>query len=208
MAREFPTGANAFFAHAGVIAALNQATGWTLSVFAYIHDNNVRPFFARYSPGFIFQYAGGTALNLYNAAWLGGPAGIANNAFNHYAAIANGGSSQIRINGGGYVTGDTGGGATGGTFKIGGRGDGYQMYGFMCEAAMWNAVLTDSEIRALSRRVSPAVVRPTALVGYWPLWGNGVPEIDCSRTRIPIPSAGGTVPNKAYAHFAGSPMAL
>lgn len=50
--------------------------------------------------------------------------------------------------------------------------------GLLAEAAIWNAALTDDEVALLAKGVSPLLVRPEALVAYWPLIGNYSPEID------------------------------
>jgi len=50
--------------------------------------------------------------------------------------------------------------------------------GRMAEAAIWNVALSDDEIISLSRKFSPALVRPTALAAYWPLMGAVSPEPD------------------------------
>lgn len=46
------------------------------------------------------------------------------------------------------------------------------MDGSLAEVAAWNATLTDFEFAALAHGVSPMLVRPTSLDGYWPLF-NG-----------------------------------
>jgi hypothetical protein len=51
--------------------------------------------------------------------------------------------------------------------------------GLIAEAAIWNVALTDAEVAALAKGVSPRRIQPTALVAYWPLWGAHSPEIDC-----------------------------
>jgi hypothetical protein len=48
------------------------------------------------------------------------------------------------------------------------------------EVGLWNAALTVDEIMSLAKGTSPAVVRATALQGYWPLWGVANPEPDLS----------------------------
>ena len=50
--------------------------------------------------------------------------------------------------------------------------------GVFADAAIYAAALTDDEITALSKGVSPLLVRPNALVAYWPLTGGGDPEPD------------------------------
>jgi hypothetical protein len=49
--------------------------------------------------------------------------------------------------------------------------------GRIAEAAFWDIDLTDAEILALARGVSPLLVRPANLAGYWPLVGRGA-EVD------------------------------
>lgn len=46
------------------------------------------------------------------------------------------------------------------------------------EVAIWNVALDDAEVAALAAGVSPLLIRPTALVTYWPIIGNFSPEID------------------------------
>lgn len=43
----------------------------------------------------------------------------------------------------------------------------------VAEAAIWNAALTDDEVAVLAAGICPLFVRPTKLVGYWPLFGRG-----------------------------------
>lgn len=50
--------------------------------------------------------------------------------------------------------------------------------GDLAEVAIWSAVLTDQEILALARGLSPFAVRPASLVSYVPIWGLHSPEID------------------------------
>lgn len=39
----------------------------------------------------------------------------------------------------------------------------------IAEAAIWNAALTDAEVAILAEGISPLLIRPDALVAYWPL---------------------------------------
>ena len=67
--------------------------------------------------------------------------------------------------------------------SIGRWGDstpGNYMSGRICEVGLWDVVLTDDEISALARGVTPNRVRPANLKGYWPVWGLHSPEIDLS----------------------------
>lgn len=50
--------------------------------------------------------------------------------------------------------------------------------GDIAEVAMWNVALTADEMAMLALGVSPLLVRPAALVAYWPLLGQTSPEIE------------------------------
>ena len=59
-------------------------------------------------------------------------------------------------------------------------------WGKLAEAAIWNAALSLEEIRALSRGMSPLLIRPGNLVFYGPLWGTSglAQEIDYVGGRV------------------------
>jgi hypothetical protein len=48
--------------------------------------------------------------------------------------------------------------------------------GDIADAAIWNIALSDADVLALSKGVSPLLMHPEALVAYWPLIGNNSPE--------------------------------
>lgn len=50
--------------------------------------------------------------------------------------------------------------------------------GRIAEVGIWAAALDAGEVLALARGVSPILIRPQSLVGYWPLFGNDSPEPD------------------------------
>lgn len=50
--------------------------------------------------------------------------------------------------------------------------------GAIAEAAIWSVALDIDEITALAKGVCPLLIRPTALLAYWPLFGNDSPEPD------------------------------
>lgn len=50
------------------------------------------------------------------------------------------------------------------------------MAGRIAEAAIWNVALTDDEVAALAKGICPLLVRPSAIVAYWPLYGAASPE--------------------------------
>lgn len=68
------------------------------------------------------------------------------------------------------------------TTMLGTRFDGgsFGLYlnGQIAEAGIWNVALTAGEIAQLAKGVCPLMVRPEALVAYWPLYGNSSPEDD------------------------------
>jgi hypothetical protein len=50
--------------------------------------------------------------------------------------------------------------------------------GTIAEVGVWNVALAAADFLALSKGISPLLVRPDALVAYWPLIGHASPEID------------------------------
>jgi len=64
--------------------------------------------------------------------------------------------------------------------------------GDIAEVAVWNVALDAFEIAALAKGVSPLMIRPSALVGYWPIIGNFSPEID-PKGRNELTVTGATV---------------
>jgi len=55
---------------------------------------------------------------------------------------------------------------------------GYYQDGCLAEFGVWTIALSSDERQALADGMSPLLVRPDALVGYWPLMGRTSPEID------------------------------
>lgn len=53
--------------------------------------------------------------------------------------------------------------------------------GLTGEWGVWNVALTDAEVAILAKGVSPLLVRPQSLAGYWPLIGRTDPEIELRR---------------------------
>ena len=62
----------------------------------------------------------------------------------------------------------------------------------IAEPGQWNVALTQGEIEALSRGVSPLLIRPESLVNYWPVHGNTTTEPDLvskatlTLTNVPV----------------------
>lgn len=54
----------------------------------------------------------------------------------------------------------------------------YYLDGLVAEAGLWNVALAATEIGMLADGFSPLMVRPDALVAYWPLIGRFSPEPD------------------------------
>jgi hypothetical protein len=52
--------------------------------------------------------------------------------------------------------------------------------GRIAEFAVWNVVLLANEIASIAKGVTPTLVHPANLLGYWPLWGVASPEPDLS----------------------------
>jgi hypothetical protein len=67
----------------------------------------------------------------------------------------------------------------------------------IAEAAIWNVVLTDEEVAALGKGYSPRLIRPTALRGYWPIFGNASPEPDFWKNGFSM-TIGGTLAKASH----------
>lgn len=63
-----------------------------------------------------------------------------------------------------------------GSILMGGRQD--YVSGRQAETCLYTAALTTKEIAALATGARCGRVRPTALLGYWPLWGQHSPELN------------------------------
>lgn len=64
--------------------------------------------------------------------------------------------------------------------------------GAIAEAAAWSVALDAAEIAALAKGVCPTLIRPTALLAYWPLFGNNSPELDRWRNSYSMTVTGAT----------------
>jgi hypothetical protein len=154
------------------------------------------------------------ALLMHNGAWLVSGTVMPQGVMVHVTAVAAGASSFLYtgpVAGSGQVaSGNSGGAGVTNNLYLGGRtfAGSFYFVGRIAEAAAWAAALTENEQRALSRGISPRVVRPTALRGYWPLWGASSTEgdIDCSGRHKEMTTLGGAIP--VAQHMLGSPMAL
>jgi hypothetical protein len=68
--------------------------------------------------------------------------------------------------------------------------------GDIAEAAVWNVDLAAPEIAALAAGLSPLLIRPSALVAYWPIIGNTSPEIDLiGRRELTVVNAAVAAPH-------------
>lgn len=104
----------------------------------------------------------------------------------HCAGVKNGtGAGAIKV----YLNGVEDGSGTSnrtianldGALRIGlGTTGGGPFDGRIAEVAIFNAALAADEVLALAKGVSPGLVRPGSLKGYWPIWGVAAPEIDLS----------------------------
>lgn len=102
---------------------------------------------------------------------------ITTGVWHHLAGTMSGtGASALRV----YLDGNqdgTGSAAaampdTAADFNIGGFSGNVQMFdGRVAETCLWNVALTAAEILALAKGVSPLLVRPKNIVGYWPFYG-------------------------------------
>ena len=64
--------------------------------------------------------------------------------------------------------------------------------GRIAEVGFWNVSLSDAELLALSKGVSPKMIRPESLLVHHPIWGVAVPEVDLSPNSLEAPTLNGT----------------
>jgi len=190
-------------------APLGVTMNFTISLHLDVRSHEDNPIITRWQFGWIMQMYGGGKLQQYNGAWVESAVGGMPLGKHHLLHHVAGASSKALTDGVQVLAGNTGGGQGGGHLFFGARDDiATRFNGGMCEVAIWNVLLTDAEHRALRRGVSPLVVRPLNLVGYWPFWGTtpvATGEPDLSRTKAHINIHNGAT---KVQHFAGSPLAL
>jgi hypothetical protein len=103
--------------------------------------------------------------------------------WHHYVAIEDGDSRNVYYDGAAGTANNDTVTLTGldettiGCAQLSG-GTNYHFNGQIAEVAIWNVILSASEITMLSLGVSPLFVRPQSLVSYWPIIGRTSPEID------------------------------
>lgn len=90
-------------------------------------------------------------------------------------------------------------------FRIGRDDSGLPFDGDICDVAVWAKALSDVEMAALDKGVCPLLIRPELLRGYWPIFGDAVPEVDLSGNRNNA-SVAGTEPPYAV-HWPGGRLA-
>ena len=113
----------------------------------------------------------------------------------------------VNTNGGSFANAPAG---TSFEFRVGRRWDSEgtaaaHLDGRMAHIGIWNVVLSAAEVAALAAGVSPLRIRPSALVAYWPLWGNSSPEPDWAGGDQPLTMVG-TVPASTQSPRVGAPL--
>lgn len=73
-----------------------------------------------------------------------------------------------------------------GAYRDGSFGSSNWADGDLAEAAVWDVALTDDEQAAYMRGVSPLLIRPQSLLGYWPLIDGSAPDLDRWRNRYDL----------------------
>ena len=77
--------------------------------------------------------------------------------------------------------------------------------GPLCDVAIWNVALSVRDVEEFGDRVSPIMIRSSALVNYFPLFGYADPEIDlCSGETMTV--TGATQSNQPAIWFPRNPQ--
>lgn len=182
---------------AGATAVPLTIAGWALpsganaGAIAFIGDKDTaQNYFAIYC-------SGGSLVARAND---GGAAGGATKAFtssvwSHFAGVFTSTTSRTSyVNGVAGTTETTSSVPTGidrtSIGRIGSSSPALSFDGSIGEVGAWNVALDAAEIAALAAGVSPLMVRPASLIGYWPLIGQYSPEIDLrSRNELTVTGA-------------------
>ncbi len=105
-------------------------------------------------------------------------AGYTAGAWHHACAVFLSSTSRCAyLNGANKGTNTTSQATTGVTrIQLGAYDDGATKYsplnGSIAEVGIWNVALSDAEVLMLGKGFAPPLVRPDALVAYWPLYGR------------------------------------
>jgi hypothetical protein len=106
--------------------------------------------------------------------------GYSVNTWHHACGIFVGSAERYAYIDGGSKGSSTGSRAPSGVnhHRIGASHDGStsKASGRICEVGIWNVALTDAEVAALARGISPLRIRPANLVRYYPVRGTESPE--------------------------------
>lgn len=182
MARSF-SGSNSL----SIASALRSAAPVTMACWFYTNDT--------FNVGTLLAIDSGNTNNAFQLrSWLNGPLQVvqavavessssnaatsttaATNTWSHACGVwASATDRRAFLNGGNRGQGDVGSYAPSGltTTRIGRIAATEGFTGLIAEAAIWNVALTDDEVAALYNNgigLCPTMVRPDALVAYWPL---------------------------------------
>lgn len=107
---------------------------------------------------------------------------IATGSWQHIATRVRG-AADMDLNIAGADAGATFSGTGGGVAYAGGIGtmigrSNVFWNGKIAEVGFWNVSLSAAELLALAKGVSPRRIRPDALLGYWPVYGQASPEAE------------------------------
>jgi hypothetical protein len=139
--------------------------------------------FASDSTGDLRFYIGwGTSAGNATASPFVASATAFNSAWNHFLGTYDGTTIRLYCNGteASLGTADTHAISYGASSLYVGSFDGTQLYatGTIAEFTLFNAVPDAAERAALASAYSPLIVKPSAVVGYWPIIGRTSPEIE------------------------------
>lgn len=200
MSRDFVADAARYYTP-GNIAALNFTHPMSFAAW-WVTDATAsyRTIMGKYggpTASWIFGSSSSAAVRLHNANEINLGTYPAVGALIHTGAAMTASASPCYVNG---VLVGTGAASTYGVvsqaFRIGTRPDNIELWdGRLCDVAIWNIDLNAREFAALAKGISPFLIRPLNLRGYWPLWGTSgtgasPDEIDLSTSRAKATGVG------------------
>jgi len=176
----------------GAVAAADLGPSFTISFWTQVDGLGNSRFVDRWGNQYLISFSGGSwlcALQAGGTMTIGAAPAPAIGTKYHFCFAHKNETLGTRtyVNGNkSAITWGANPGQSGGSLYFGANPGGEPMDGRLGHIAMWkgtDAALSDAEVLALTKGVSPLLIRPKLICGYWPLWGLGPVEVDLSGNK-------------------------